>query len=51
LLDGAASTTTVTQWCERTDALAEAASERGDERAEFVLGELYDWVGAITPER
>ena len=51
LLDGAASTTTVEQWCERTDALAEAASERGDERAEFVLGELYDWVGAITPER
>ena len=51
LLDGAAGSTTVERWCERTDALAEAASERGDERAEFILGELYDWVGAITPER
>ena len=51
LLDGAAGSTTVEQWCERTDALAEAASERGDERAEAILGALYDWVDAITPER
>jgi len=51
LLDGAAGSTTVEQWCERIDTLAEAASENGDERAEHILGELYDWVDAITPER
>ena len=32
-------------------ALAEAASENGDERAEAILSELYDWVGAVVPER
>ena len=51
LLDGAAGSVTVEQWCERTDALAEAASDSGDERAEAILGELYDWVDAVTPER
>lgn len=51
LLDGEGGATTLEALFQRLDELAEAASERGDERAETLLGEIYEFAGAIAPER
>lgn len=48
LLQGEAGALTVERLFERIDALAEAASERGDERAEAILGALYDYAESLT---
>jgi len=51
LLDGEGGALSLEQLFERIDTLAEAASERGDERAEGILGALYDYAEGIAPER
>lgn len=48
LLQGAEGALTVEVLSERIDALAEQASERGDERAEAILGALYDYADSLT---
>jgi exodeoxyribonuclease-1 len=50
LLEGAEGARTTQALFERIDELAEAASERGDERAEAILGALYDYAEAITAD-
>jgi len=35
---------------DRIDALSEQADEREDERAQEILGALYDYAEAIVPE-
>lgn len=47
LLDGAAGARTVEQLLTEIDAL----SENADERAEDILGALYDWGSMLAPER
>lgn len=47
LLEGAGGARTAEQMLAEIDALSEAA----DERAEEILGALYDWSDAIAPER
>lgn len=47
LLDGAGGARTAEQMLGEIDALSETA----DERAEEILGELYNWSDAIVPER
>lgn len=42
---------TLAAYMERIDALAEAAAERGDERAEGLLEALVDYAETIAPER
>ena len=42
---------TLAAYMERIDALAETASERGDERAEGLLEALVDYAETIAPER
>jgi len=49
LLRGQGGVLTVDRLFERIDALAERASEQGDERAEAILGALYDYVDSIAP--
>ena len=49
LMTGEAGAMTVERLFERIDALAEQASERGDERAEAILGALYDYAESIAP--
>ncbi len=49
LMAGAAGALTLEQLFERIDALAEQASERGDERAEGILGALYDYAESVAP--
>jgi len=48
-MTGEAGAMTVERLFERIDALAEEASERGDERAEAILGALYDYAESIAP--
>ncbi|HEX5806642.1 MAG TPA: exodeoxyribonuclease I [Macromonas sp.] len=48
LLAGEGGALTVERLFERIDTLAEAASERGDERAEAILGALYDYAESLT---
>lgn len=48
LLRGQSGALTVERLFERIDALAEAASERGDERAEAILGALYDYAEGLA---
>jgi exodeoxyribonuclease I len=50
LLRGEGGALTLERLFERVDTLAEQASERGDERAEMVLGALYDYAEGIAPE-
>ena len=50
LLAGVGGGLTLEALFERIDSLAEAASERGDERAEAILGALYDYADSIAPE-
>ncbi|WP_342129318.1 exodeoxyribonuclease I [Hydrogenophaga sp. OTU3427] len=50
LLHGAAGATTIEALCARIDELAELASEKGDERAEAILGALYDYADAVAPD-
>jgi exodeoxyribonuclease I len=51
LHEGAGGGLTVAAYMERIDALAEAAAERGDERAEGLLEALVDYAQEIAPER
>jgi exodeoxyribonuclease-1 len=51
LHEGVGGGLTVAAYMERIDALAEAAAERGDERAEGLLEALMDYAEAIAPER
>ncbi len=48
LMHGAAGGRTVEQLFERVDELAEAASARGDDRAETILGALYDYAEGLA---
>jgi exodeoxyribonuclease-1 len=50
LLEGVGGGYTLEALFERIDTLAESASERGDERAEAILGALYDYADSIAPE-
>jgi exodeoxyribonuclease I len=50
LIEGEGGALTAQAAHERIDALAEEASERGDERAEAILSDLVDYVDAITPD-
>ena len=50
LLRGEGGALTLERLFERIDVLAEQASERGDERAEALLGALYDYAEGIAPE-
>ncbi|MDD2712167.1 MAG: exodeoxyribonuclease I [Simplicispira sp.] len=47
LIDGAGGARTIEQMTAQIDALSETA----DERAEEILGALYDWADAIAPDR
>ena len=47
---GAGGVLTLAQFHERIDALAEAAAERDDERAQELLEALVDWAETIAPE-
>jgi exodeoxyribonuclease-1 len=47
---GAAGHPTLAAWLERIDGLAEAAMERGDDRAQALLEALVDYAEAIAPE-
>lgn len=49
LLAGEGGVLTLERLFQRIDELAEAASEREDERAETILGALYDYADAIAP--
>ena len=49
LLQGEGGVMTLERLFQRIDELAEAASEREDERAETILGALYDYADAIAP--
>ncbi len=49
LLEGEGGALTLERLFQRIDELAEAASEREDERAEALLGALYDYADAIAP--
>ncbi len=49
LLEGEGGVMTLERLFQRIDELAEAASEREDERAETILGALYDYADAIAP--
>ncbi len=48
LLKGQGGALTIERLFERIDALAETASEQGDERAEEILGALYDYAENIS---
>lgn len=50
LVQGQGGALTLERLFERIDTLAEAASERGDERAEAILGALYDYAEAVAPD-
>lgn len=50
LIDGKGGVLTAEKLLQRIDELAEAASEREDERAEAILSALVDYVQAIAPE-
>lgn len=50
LFDGRDGYLTLEQYSEQIDALAEAAGERGDERAESILAALYDYADLIAPD-
>jgi exodeoxyribonuclease-1 len=50
LHEGAGGALTLAAYFERIDALAEAAAERGDERAQALLEALYDYAEGIAPE-
>ena len=41
---------TLATFFERIDVLAEAAAERGDERAQSLLEALYDYAEGIAPD-
>jgi exodeoxyribonuclease-1 len=47
---GAAGATTLAQFQQQIDELAEQAAERGDARAEALLEALVDWAAEIAPE-
>ena len=47
---GAGGAFTLAAFFERVDSLAEAAAERGDERAQSLLEALYDYAEGIAPE-
>lgn len=49
LLDGEAGALTLERLFERIDELAEQASEAGNERAEAILGALYDYAESVAP--
>ena len=49
LHEGQGGATTLAQFQQRVDELAEQAAERGDERAEALLEALVDWAGEIAP--
>lgn len=51
LLDGEGGATTLEQLFQTLDELGEAASERGDERTEALLGATYEYAEAIAPDR
>jgi exodeoxyribonuclease-1 len=51
LHEGAGGGPTLAAWMARIDDLAEAAAERGDERAEGLLAALVDYAEGIAPER
>jgi exodeoxyribonuclease-1 len=51
LHDGASGGLTLAAYMERIDALAEAADERGDERAAALLEALVDYGEGVAPER
>ena len=48
LTEGLGGCLTLERLFEQVDALAEQASERGDERAEAILGAIYDYAEALT---
>jgi exodeoxyribonuclease-1 len=48
LTEGVAGCLTLEQLFEQIDTLAEQASERGDERAEAILGAIYDYADSLT---
>jgi exodeoxyribonuclease-1 len=48
LHEGEAGGPTLQTWMQQLDTLAEQALERGDERAEAVLGELADWAAEVA---
>jgi exodeoxyribonuclease-1 len=48
LHEGAGGGPTLQAWMQQIDTLAEQAMERGDERAEAVLGELTDWAAEVA---
>jgi exodeoxyribonuclease-1 len=48
LHEGAGGGHTLQAWMQQIDTLAEQAMERGDERAEAVLGELTDWASEVA---
>ncbi len=50
LMEGAGGALTLEQLFERVDGLAEQASERGDDRAEAILGELYDYAESLASD-
>ncbi|SMC29206.1 Exodeoxyribonuclease I subunit C [Andreprevotia lacus DSM 23236] len=50
LFDGRDGYLTLEQYSEQIDVLAEAAGERGDERAESILAALYDYADLIAPD-
>ena len=50
LHEGAGGGLTLSAYFERIDSLAEAAGERGDERAQALLEALYDYAEGIAPE-
>ncbi|QNP60043.1 exodeoxyribonuclease I [Paenacidovorax monticola] len=50
LLEGQGGALTVQALFDRIDALSEQADEREDERAQEILGALYDYAEAIVPE-
>lgn len=49
LMEGEGEALTLERLFERIDTLADQASERGDERAEMILGALYDYAESIAP--
>ena len=50
LHDGAGGGLTLAAYFERIDTLAQAADERGDERAQELLAALYDYAEGIAPD-
>lgn len=50
LLQGERGMTPLPVYLERLDALAEAALERGDDRAEAILAELVDYAASLAPD-